>query len=129
MSWSVLVVDDEEETQKLIRVMLESHGFEISTAMRGKEAIEKIKQKQPDVVLLDLMMPDMDGIDVCIQLRNDPATADLPIIMLTVLGTMRDVWEGMQAGATKYITKPMSRDTLVAALNEVLESTHPNPSA
>ncbi len=123
MSWSVLVVDDESETRWLLHLMLRPAGFKVYEARDGREALEKINQNRPDVVLLDLMMPGMNGIDVCKHLRSDPETADLPIIMLTVRTDAAAVREGVQTGMTRYITKPVPREELVATLFDVLGDT------
>lgn len=120
MSWSVLIVDDEPLTQDMLRLMLEPAGFRVTSAEHGMEALEKIQESKPDIVLLDVMMPHMDGITVCKKLRSNPETADLPIIMLSGKTHLNAVEEGLSAGANRYLAKPMSRADLIKNLNEVL---------
>ena len=123
MSWSVLIVDDEPLTQDMLRLMLEPAGFRVTSAEHGVEALEKIQESKPDIVLLDVMMPHMDGITVCKKLRSDPQTAALPIIMLSGKTHLNAVEEGLDAGANRYLSKPMSRADLIKNLKEVLGET------
>ncbi|WP_420641660.1 response regulator [Candidatus Leptofilum sp.] len=123
MSWSVLVVDDEPLTQDLLRLMLEPAGFRVTEAEHGLEALEKVKENKPDIMILDVMMPHMDGITVCKTIRSNPETCDLPIIMLSGKTHLNAVEEGLQAGANRYLPKPTSRADLIQNLNEVLAET------
>ncbi|MCA9957192.1 MAG: response regulator [Anaerolineales bacterium] len=123
MSWSVLIVDDEPLTQDMLRLMLEPAGFRVTSAEHGVEALEKIQESKPDIVLLDVMMPHMDGITVCKKLRSDPKTAALPVIMLSGKTHLNAVEEGLDAGANRYLSKPMSRADLIKNLKEVLGET------
>ena len=120
MSWSVLIVDDEQETRELLRLMLEFAGYDIYEAVDGLDALEKVKLVQPDVILLDVMMPNMDGLEVCRRLRSQAATADLPIIMVSAKIQVEAIREGLDAGATRYLTKPVSRANLVETIREVV---------
>lgn len=122
MSWSVLVVDDEPMTQNLMRMLLEPAGFRVSSAMDGVEALESVKEQKPDVVILDVMMPKMNGYDVCRTLRSVPETADLPIMMFSGKTTFTAEREGLEAGANCYRTKPISRADLLETLYALLES-------
>lgn len=123
MSWSVLIVDDEPLTQDLLRLMLEPAGFRVTGAEHGLEALQKIKESKPDIMILDVMMPYMDGITVCKEVRGNVETADLPIIMLSGKTHLNAVEEGLQAGANRYLAKPMSRTDLIRNLQEVLAET------
>jgi CheY-like chemotaxis protein len=128
MSWSVLIVDDEPMTQDLLRLMLEPAGFRVSGVLDGLEALDKVKEVQPDVMILDVMMPYMDGISVCKTIRNDVETADLPILMLSGKTHLNAVEEGLEAGANRYLAKPMSRTDLIQSLRDVLAEASPlNP--
>ncbi len=120
MNWTVLVVDDEPLTQDLLRLMLEPAGFRVSGAEDGLEALQMVEKECPDVMILDVMMPGMDGITVCKTLRRNANTADLPIVMLSGKTQLGAVEEGLQAGANRYLPKPMSRMDLIQNLREVL---------
>ncbi len=119
-NWSVLVVDDEPLTQDLLRLMLEPAGFHVSGADDGEAALRLVREEKPDVMILDVMMPDMDGITVCKTLRQDMTTADLPIIMFSGKIHLNAIEEGLEAGANRYLAKPMSRTDLIQNLREVL---------
>ena len=121
MTWSILVVDDEIDTLQLLRVMLEMDGFEIFEAFNGLEAIESVKKNRPDAVLMDVMMPRMDGLEACRILRAQPETATLPIIIVSAKTQVEAVKEGLDAGATRYLKKPISRSNLIETIREVLE--------
>ena len=123
MTISVLVVDDEPALRDLIRQMLEIGGFAVEEAEDGETALDKIDEDPPDAVILDVMMPHMDGITVCKNIRSDAETDTLPIIMLSGKTQKEAVQEGLAAGANKYLCKPVSYDELVDSLNEVLTST------
>lgn len=123
MTISVLVVDDEPALRDLIRQMLEIGGFAVQEAEDGETALDKIDEDPPDAVILDVMMPEMDGITVCKNIRSDAETATLPVIMLSGKTQKEAIAEGLAAGANKYLCKPVSYDELVDSLNEVLTST------
>lgn len=120
MSWSVLIVDDEQGTRDLLRLMLKSSGYDIFEAEDGLDALEKVKLIHPDVILLDVMMPNMDGLEVCRHLRSQPSTATLPIIMVSAKIQVEAIREGLDAGATRYLTKPVSRTNLIETIREVV---------
>jgi DNA-binding response OmpR family regulator len=105
----------------LLRLMLERAGFTIQEAVDGVDALEKIKQDPPDLVILDVMMPGIDGFEVCRELRSSQATAELPIIMLSARAHSRAVREGLDAGADKYLSKLTSRKELIQNIRELLE--------
>lgn len=113
-------------TRNLLRLMLERAGFTILEAEDGLKALDVVADDTPDVLLLDVMMPNMDGITVCETLRAQTETAVLPIILLSARTSPEAVRVGMEAGATKYLGKPVSREELIRTIREVL---HSQPSA
>ncbi len=123
MKLSILVVDDEPALREVIGQMLEIGGFAVQQAADGEEALDKIDEDPPDAVILDVMMPHMDGITLCKTLRADAETANLPILMVSGKTQKEAVVEGLAAGANKYLCKPVSYDELVGSLNEVLQQT------
>ena len=122
MKPSVLVVDDEPMTRNLLRLMLERAGFEISEAEDGLKALLMVAEQPPDVLLLDVMMPNMDGLTVCEKMRAKVETAVLPIILLSARTSPDAVKAGIDAGATRYLAKPISQKELIATIREVLEN-------
>jgi len=118
---SVLVVDDEPLTRNLLRLMLERAGFDILEAEDGLKALLSVSENKPDVIVLDVMMPHMDGLTVCEKLRSNPETAVLPIILLSARANPEAVQEGMEAGADEYLSKPVSREELIRTIRSVLE--------
>jgi DNA-binding response OmpR family regulator len=123
VSWSVLVVDDEPMTRNMLRMILSYAGHEIYEAEDGLDALQKIEQYSPDLVILDVMMPNMDGIDVCKALRKNEKTSNLPVVMLSARTNPADVEAGLAAGANKYLTKPISRKQLLEEVQELLMKT------
>jgi DNA-binding response OmpR family regulator len=120
LSQSVLVVDDEPMARTLLRLMLVRAGFEVSEAEDGYDALEKIAEELPDLVILDVMMPGMDGFTVCRAVRESDRTARLPVIMLSAKTDLESVNRGLRAGANKYLTKPISPDELTRQVRSVL---------
>ncbi len=116
----ILIVEDDEDIQQLVSYNLAKEGFGVSCAISGNEALAKISSEQPDLVLLDLMLPGPGGFEICRTVRNKPQTAKLPIIMLTAKGEEEDIIKGLEAGADDYITKPFSPKVLIARLRAVL---------
>lgn len=116
----VLVVDDEENIIELARLYLEQEGFEVAAARDGATALEMIRQDPPALVVLDLMLPEMDGWEVCRRVRSDTATADVPIIMLTARDDDVDKIVGLELGADDYMTKPFNPRELVARVKAIL---------
>ncbi len=117
---SVLVVDDEPTARSMLRLILVRAGFEVREAKDGYEALEQVERIIPDVMLLDIMMPGMDGFTVCQILREQENTVDLPIIMLSARADPESVNTGLRVGATKYLTKPVTPDELTRHVREVL---------
>ena len=120
MRKKILVVDDDPEALELIRFNLKRAGFAIGTAANGVEALKKVCSLLPDLVLLDLMMPELDGFAVCEILRRDPATNALPIIIVSAVAGEMARFAGLGSGANGYITKPFSPKKLVAQVEEAL---------
>jgi two-component system phosphate regulon response regulator PhoB len=121
----VLVVEDEASLVAMLRYNLEKQGFRVEEAVDGQEAIARISESPPDIVLLDWMLPVMSGIEVCRQIRRRPATRDLPVIMVTARGEDQDAVRGLNTGADDYITKPFSMDALLARMRALLRRAGP----
>jgi two-component system phosphate regulon response regulator PhoB len=116
----VLVVEDEAALATMLRYNLERQGFRVDEATDGQEAMTRIAELQPDLVLLDWMLPVMSGIEVCRQIRRRPATRDLPVIMVTARAEDGDAVRGLNTGADDYITKPFNMDALLARMRALL---------
>jgi len=116
----ILVVDDEPETVELVRFNLNQAGYDIATAADGAEALKKTRALLPSLIVLDLMLPEMDGLEVCKMLRRDPATTAIPIIMLTAKAAEIDRVLGLELGADDYLTKPFSPRELVLRVKNLL---------
>jgi two-component system alkaline phosphatase synthesis response regulator PhoP/two-component system response regulator VicR len=121
MALKVLVCDDERHIVRLIQVNLERQGYQVITAFDGKEGLEKIRSEKPNLVVLDVMMPYMDGFEVLKNLRKDPETENLPVIMLTAKAQDKDVFEGYHYGADMYLTKPFNPMELVTFVKRIGE--------
>ena len=124
----ILVVDDEADLVELISYNLKKEGFSVDAAMDGETALSKIKKGRYDLVVLDLMLPGIQGMEICRILRNDPKTKALPIIMLTARGEEVDKILGLEMGADDYITKPFSPRELVARVKAVLRRSMEKPA-
>lgn len=122
MSLKVLVVDDEEMTRNLLRLMLSRSQYTVLEAGGGYEALTMVKEHAPDLVILDLMMPDLDGFSVCERLRKQPDTAHTPIFILSARADHETVMRGLELGATKYLTKPVGYKELLAHIQDVFTS-------
>jgi DNA-binding response OmpR family regulator len=116
----ILVIDDEVHIQKIIDYKLRTAGYTVIAAADGLEGLEKARAEQPDLILLDVMMPRMDGFQALEALKRDPATKAIPIFMLTVKGKEMDRLRGQQQGVAAYITKPFSPNALLARIEETL---------
>ena len=117
---TILIVDDEEDIIELIKYNLKNEGYLILTAETGEQAIKTAKQSRPDLIVLDLMLPGMDGLEVTRYLRSNEETRDLPIVMLTAKGEESDIITGLEIGAYDYISKPFSPRVLVARIRAIL---------
>jgi len=116
----VLVVDDEEDILELVRYNLAKEGYKVDCVPTGEAALNRARNKTPDLILLDLMLPGLDGLEACKILKNDPKTAHIPILMLTAKGEEADIVSGLEVGADDYITKPFSPRVLLARVRAAL---------
>ena len=116
----ILAVDDEEDILELLRFNLTKEGFAVVCAASGEEALKSALSHRPDLILLDLLLPGMDGLEVARRLKNDPSTKEIPVIMVTAKGEEADIVTGLEVGAEDYITKPFSRKVLIARVRAVL---------
>jgi len=116
----VMIVDDEAHIVELVRVCLEDSDYDIIEAYDGEEAVDKTREELPDLILLDIMLPKMDGYEVCKILKGSEDTKSIPIVMLTAKGQEVDKVKGFQAGADAYMTKPFSPLRLLTELEEKL---------
>lgn len=116
----VLVVDDDATIRRLLQITLETEGFAVVTANDGNEGLERARSDRPDLVLLDIMMPGMDGLQVCHTLKNDPESKDTPIVLLSAKAQSHDVELGLRVGADDYITKPPDLLDLVTRIRRLL---------
>ncbi|TKS61473.1 MAG: DNA-binding response regulator [Nitrospira sp.] len=124
----ILVVEDEQDILQLVKLYLEKEGFRVVTAMTGPECLRQVKEEKPDLIVLDLMLPEMDGLEVCKRLRSVPDTAMLPIIMLTAKAEESDTIIGLELGADDYVTKPFSPKALVARVKALLRRLERTPA-
>src|SRR5277367_3545391 len=109
----VLIVDDEEQNRALLRDPLEARGYEVGEAENGLQALQKIATRVPDVILLDMMMPKMDGCEVCRRVRKDVKTAHVPILMVTALSERKERLMGIESGANDFLNKPVDLPDLI----------------
>lgn len=123
MDKTVLIVDDEIHIQELIKFNLTKNGFDVITCGDGIEALKIVENEKPDIILLDLMLPGMDGLEVCKKIRRTPGIEDIPIIMITAKGEELDKILGLELGADDYITKPFSVRELVARVKAMFRRT------
>lgn len=122
----ILVVDDEQDIRELVKFNLEREGFETVPAGTGEKALELTKAELPVLIVLDLMLPGIDGLDVCRKLKTGSDTQDLPIVMLTAKDEEADIVTGLELGADDYVTKPFSPKELVARIKRVLHRAGPD---
>ncbi len=120
MGKRILIVEDTKTIVMVEKMMLAGQGFEVHIAGDGVEGLEKVKVVEPDLILLDVMMPRMNGIEMCKRLRENEATASLPVIMVTTLGEPEQVEEAYLAGCTDYLTKPLDKLELVEKINKYI---------
>jgi DNA-binding response OmpR family regulator len=123
MGEKILVVDDEPGVVKLVSVVLAREGYEVIGAFDGEEALKRLAEEKPDLVVLDIAMPGMDGWEVCTRIKENPKHKDIPVIMLTALGHLSEEFRGLKMGAVKYIVKPFNTKDLVVAVDKVLGKT------
>jgi len=116
----ILIADDRSEVVELVKVTLEGEGYRTIDASDGREALEKIRKEKPDLILLDIVMPKMNGFEVLSRVKKDPKTKEIPIVMLTAQGQKVDQEKGRRLGARDYITKPFSLSHLLNKIEEIL---------
>lgn len=120
MKGFVLIVDDDKEIRQLLCTMLDMMGYSTSEAVNGLDALDKVYEQLPDAIILDVMMPKMDGITLCKTLRQDVRMVHVPIIMLSGKAQQEDIDSGIQAGANRYLAKPTAMGVLLKHLQEVM---------
>jgi two-component system, OmpR family, alkaline phosphatase synthesis response regulator PhoP len=118
----ILAVDDEKHIVRLVQANLDRAGYEVVCAYDGKEALQKVEEENPDLIVLDVMMPYMDGFEVLQNLRRNPATRDIPVIMLTAKAQDADVFKGWQSGVDCYLTKPFNPMELLSFVKRIFDS-------
>ncbi len=117
---TIMVVDDEPEIVTVVRLMLEQKGFNVRCAYSGQQVFAGLEEQKPDLIILDVMMPEMDGLEVLRRLKGAPETSSIPVVMLTALDQYENVLTGYKAGAEHYITKPFTRTQLMTGINRLL---------
>ncbi len=119
MSKRVVAVEDDKDILELITYNLEREGYEVTGATTGEDGIDAARSEKPDLILLDLMLPGIDGLEVCRRLKADPDTAHIPVVMVTAKGEETDIVTGLELGADDYVTKPFSPKVLIARMRAV----------
>ncbi len=120
MSKAILLVDDTETVLLFEKMMLKSEGFRLRTAKNGVQALESVQDEAPDLILLDIMMPELDGVETCRRLKSDPATQAIPVVMVTTKGEPEMVERAFEAGCDDYVTKPLDKMELVSKVSTYL---------
>ncbi len=120
MAYSVLVVEDDKDLREMVCLMLEYSGFDVRSAVDGVDGLARLASEQPDLIILDVMMPRMDGITMCRHVRETPEMAELPIILMSGKTQEEAITDGLTAGANRYLRKPMSLDLLVQNIQDLL---------
>jgi CheY-like chemotaxis protein len=121
MSYRILVVDDNDMNLTLLSKILELEGYQVTTALNGMEAIQKAEQQMPDLAILDVMMPDMNGYELCRKMRQPPFDKKIPIVMLTAMSGDRDRQEALEAGANDVWNKPFDMDLFKRKIGELIK--------
>lgn len=124
VSSKIVIADDNIQNCELLEAYLSDEPYEISMAFDGQETLAKVREVQPDLILLDIMMPKLSGFEVCQQLRKDPATKNIPILMVTALNEIGDIEKAVQAGADDFLTKPINRIELSLRVRSLLKVRH-----
>ena len=119
---NIVIVEDERDTGEMFAEMLRLHGYQAHNAFGGMAALGLIAEKQPDLILLDLMMPDLSGMEIMEQLRQDHSLADIPIVIISAKTMPTDIQAALRAGAADYLTKPISFGDLIQAVEQVLQA-------
>jgi DNA-binding response OmpR family regulator len=116
----ILIVEDEESLLKLESILLSSKGYHVTGVMDGKSALDEINARKPDLVVLDIMLPELDGFEVCKRIKENPETAGIPVVMLTAKKNSQDYARGMQVGADAYVTKPFKSAQVIELIEGLL---------
>ena len=116
----ILIVEDEESLLKLESILLSSKGYRVTGVMDGKSALAEVQSNKPDLVILDIMLPEMDGFEVCMQIKTNPETRHIPVVMLTAKKTIQDQARGQEVGCDAYITKPFKSSKVLDTIQEIL---------
>lgn len=124
---NILIVEDEKDIQELVRYNLSKEGYRVTCADSGEEALKKVQSLYPDLVVLDLMLPGVDGLEVCRQMKKQAATEHIPIIMLTAKGDESDIVAGLEMGADDYVTKPFNLKVFITRIRAVLRRSKSDP--
>jgi DNA-binding response OmpR family regulator len=124
----ILLVDDEKDMVEVINLRLEANGYQVMVATDGQEGLTMAREKRPDLIILDIMLPKMDGFTVCRMLKYDEKFQDIPIIMLSAKIQAADLERGEEMGADAYITKPFKADELLAKMKELLDAKKKKPA-
>ncbi len=122
MAKRILAVDDEKHILRLVQINLEKAGYLVVTASNGREALEAVALERPDLIVMDVMMPEMDGLEALKHLKDDDQTANIPVVMLTAKAQDADVFQGWQSGADLYLTKPFNPLELLTFVKRILDS-------
>src|SRR5688572_5323349 len=125
MADKILVVDDDAQLAQMIRITLQTRDYDVITAANGREALERTRSEMPDLVVMDVMMPEMDGFQALREMKRDTNIKDIPVIMLTTRGRSTDALAGMEAGASFYLAKPFSTFELLAHVKQILQDAVP----
>ncbi len=120
VTYKILAIDDDIEVVSLLKQSLERYGYEVMTAQSGPEGLEKAFSRKPDLILLDIIMPDMDGLSVLRQLRSESSTCSMPVILLTAKGRTEDIFEAEKYRPTDYIVKPVALKDLLRLIKKYL---------
>ncbi len=115
-----MVVDDEQEIVTVVRLMLERKGFNVRCAYSGQQVFADLEEQKPDLIILDVMMPHLDGLEILTRLKGVPGTSSIPVILLTALDEYEDIFAGYKTGADHYITKPFTKDQLMTGIHRLL---------
>ena len=126
MNGKIFIIEDEPSIIQLVQHNLEKNGFIVSSSVNGNDGLKELKKFQPDLLLLDWMLPDLSGIEICKNIRKDNSFKNLPVIMLTAKGEEEDKIKGLDSGVDDYLTKPFSFNELMARIKAVLRRTNPN---
>lgn len=120
MAKKILIIEDDPSFSRAINHIIEKEGYDVITASNGLSGFRMAQEEKPDLLILDVMLPGLDGFEICSRLRQDPPTANLPIVMLSTKGQEADKTTGLKVGANEYLTKPVDRELLLAKITSLL---------